>query len=139
MKHLILCTAAAIGLGTMALAEQPARPRELSAPIVAFTPLLVKNADALSLTEDQRAALKDWLATMPAKRKAIEAEALTARAALRAAIITGAPQEQRQSLADEVGRLETQLVLMRSACTDHWRAVLSPEQFAQLLTLAGPH
>ena len=73
---------------------------------------------------------------MPAKRKGIEAEALNARAALRRAIIDGAPQEQREALAQEVGTLEIRLVLARSGCTDHWRTVLTEAQFAQMVEIA---
>lgn len=133
MKRFAIITLAAALMGSAAIAQDA---RELSAPIVAFTPVLVKNADALNLTEAQRADLKAWTSTMPAKRKAIEAEAMNARAALRQAIIDGAPQEQREALAQEVGALETRLVLARSACTDHWRTVLTEAQFAQMVEIA---
>jgi Spy/CpxP family protein refolding chaperone len=132
MKHLMLTAIAASFLATSALADGP---RELSAPIVALTPVIAKNADALKLTEAQRADLKEWISTMPAKRKAIEAEAREARAALRQAIIDGATQDERAALAKKVGDRETELVLMRSACTDHWRAVLTEEQFTQVVAL----
>lgn len=59
--------------------------QELSAPIVAFTPGIAKNADALGLT----------------------------------------------------GALEARLVMLRSDCTDHWRAVLTEDQFARMLAMAG--
>ena len=111
--------------------------QELSAPIVAFTPVIAKNAEALGLTGAQRADLAAWKETMPAKRKAVEAEALIARATLREAIIAGAPREDRQALADEVGALEARLVMLRSDCTDHWRAVLTEDQFARMLAMAG--
>ncbi len=132
MKKLALTAIAAALVATSALAQGP---REISAPIVAFTPVIVKNADALNLTEAQRADLKEWTSTMPAKRKAIEAEAIEARAALRQAIIDGAPQDERMALAEKVGAVETKLVMMRSACTDHWRGVLTPEQFAQMVAI----
>jgi Spy/CpxP family protein refolding chaperone len=134
VKKTALAAIAAALLATTAYAEGP---RELSAPIVAFTPVIVKNADALNLTEAQRADLKEWTSTMPAKRKAVEAEARDARAALRKAIIAGAPQPEREALAQKVGEMETRLVLMRSACTDHWRSVLTEEQFAQMIALSG--
>lgn len=132
MNRLAIIALAAALMGTTATAQDA---RELSAPIVAFTPVLVKNADALNLTEAQRADLKTWTSTMPAKRKAIEAEATNARAALRQAIIDGAPQEKREALAQEVGALETRLVLARSACTDHWRSVLTEAQFSQIVSI----
>ena len=136
MKTLLLTTALVLGTASGALAQQKAPQSELSRPIVMFTPVVAKNADALNLTAEQRADVRNWIATMPAKRKAIEAEAIAARAALREAIIAGAPQAERQQLAEAVGALEVRLVMARSACTDHWRAVLSEDQFKQMLDLA---
>ncbi|CUH78228.1 hypothetical protein [Tropicibacter naphthalenivorans] len=134
MKHLVLSAAL---LALTALPTLAAPPAELSRPIVAYTPVIAKNADALKLTLDQRETLKNWLATMPAKREALQNAALAARAELRQAINTGAPVADRQALAAKVGDLETQLVMMRSNCTDHWRGVLTEAQFAKMLELAG--
>jgi len=138
MKHFLLSTAILLAAAPALEAQQgKGKGRELSAPIVAYTPVVKKNADALNLTEAQRADLQNWISTMPAKRKAVEAEALEARAALRAAIDAGAPVEERQKLAETVGAYETKLVMMRSNCTDHWREVLTEEQFAQMLAIAA--
>ncbi|MCV2893659.1 Spy/CpxP family protein refolding chaperone [Lentibacter sp. XHP0401] len=137
MKTLLLGAAMVLALGAPAFAQQAKNAREISAPIVAFTPVIAKNADALELTEAQRADLKQWLDTMPAKRKAIEEATLTARAELRAAIVAGAPVDERQALAVKVGEMETKLVMARSNCTDHWRATLTEAQFAKMLELAA--
>lgn len=104
---------------------------------MAFTPVIKKNADALELTEAQRADLANWIATMPAKRKAVEAQVLQARADLRKAIIEGAPADERATLAAKVGEMEAKLVMTRSNCTDHWRATLTEAQFAKMLELAA--
>jgi len=88
------------------------------------------------LTEAQRADLAQWIDTKPAQRKAVEAEAIAARAALRNAIDAGMPRVERQTLADRIGALEAQLVMMRSDCTDHWRSVLTEEQFTRMLAMA---
>lgn len=135
MKQTLLTAALILASATAPFAQQGAK-RELSAPIVVLTSVVAKNADALELTDAQRADLKAWIATMPAKRKAVEAEAIATRAALRAAIIAGAPQAERDTLAAQIGGYETQLVMMRSNCTDHWRETLTADQFAQLLALA---
>lgn len=137
MKKTLLTAALILASATAPFAQQAAKRTELSAPIVVLTPVVAKNADALNLTEAQRADLQNWIATMPAKRKAVEADAITARAALRDAIVSGAPQTEREELAATVGAFETQLVLMRSACTDYWRATLTKDQFAQLLAIAN--
>lgn len=130
---LALATATSVQAGSHGKNRQ--QPRELSAPIVRLTPVIKKNADALELTTEQRADLQGWLSTMPAKRKALEAEALQARAALRSAILTGAPEAERAALAQRVGDYEVKLVTMRGKCVDHWRAVLNADQFAQALSI----
>lgn len=130
--------AALLALSTTVTAALPALAEgtELSQPIIALTGVLAKNADALALTDDQRVALKAWLDVAPAKRKQVETEVIAQRAALRAAIIAGAPVTEREAMAKQIGATEAQLIMMRSNCTDHWRAVLTADQFAQLVTLA---
>jgi len=135
MKSMLLSTALVLATALPGAAQQNQRS-ELSLPIVAYTPIIAKNVEALELTEEQRADLKAWLETMPAKRKALEGEAIALRAQLREAINAGAQQDERQALAEQVGAAETKLVMMRSACTDHWRGVLSEEQFTRVLQLA---
>lgn len=135
MKRLALITATAVALALPATAQQ-AKRSELSLPIVAYTPVIAKNADALQLNEEQLSALKAWLDTMPAQRKALEGEAIALRAKLRDAINADSPQEDRQALAEQIGDAETRLVMMRSACTDHWRGILTPEQFAMMQEIA---
>jgi Spy/CpxP family protein refolding chaperone len=120
-----------------ALAAPAQEANELSKPVVALTGVLAKNADTLDLTEAQHLTLKDWLAKMPAQRKALEDETIALRADLRAAILSGAQVGDRQAVADKIGENEAALVMLRSNCTDHWRSVLTPEQFARLITLAG--
>lgn len=134
MKTLIL--SAALGLAATS-ASFAAGDNGLSTPIVKCTPVIAKNAEALKLDEKQQAILKDWLAKMPAKRKGFEAEVIAMRTELRNAIHIGAPKEDRMAMAEKIGAAETQLLMMRSNCADHWRGVLSEEQFAQMLKIAS--
>lgn len=139
MKPLLIATALTLGLSGAAMAQmQPSNPAEtgLSRPIIQLTGILAKNMDVLELNEDQRAEVKNWISTMPAKRKALETETVALRAALRQAIIEGLATEERQAIADKIGANEVKLVMMRSNCTDHWRSVLSEDQFAQLIAIA---
>ncbi|MDZ4120196.1 copper chaperone PCu(A)C [Phaeovulum sp.] len=122
-------------MGGMGMAA-PAAGNGLSAPVILLTPFVRDNADALNLNEAQRADLKAWL-EKPNARAVVEGETVALRAELRAAIISGAPREARAALAEKIGANETRLVMFRSDCVDHWREVLSAEQFAQLLVLAG--
>lgn len=134
MKTLVL--SAVLGLA-MAGTGFAAGNSGLSAPIVMCTPVIAKNAEALKLDEGQQAILKDWLATKPAMRKGFEAEVVAMRADLTKAILTGAAKEDRMALAEKIGDAETKLLMMRSDCADHWRGVLSEEQFAMVLELAA--
>ncbi len=139
MKRFFLTAAFALAAASTAMADSHSgkqnAKRELSAPIIRLTPVIKMNADTLALTAQQRADLRSWLATMPAKRKALEAEAMQARAALRQAILAGAAKEERDALAQKVGAYEVQLVTMRGNCVDHWRSVLTADQFAQAILL----
>ncbi|MHA6265920.1 Spy/CpxP family protein refolding chaperone [uncultured Aliiroseovarius sp.] len=140
MKPLFLATALTLGLSGAAMAQmQPSNPAEtgLSRPVIQLTGFLAKSMDELELDDAQRADVKNWVETMPAQRKALEGETVSLRAALRKAIVDGAPTDERQAIADKIGANEVKLVMMRSACVDHWRAVLSEAQFAQLLKIAG--
>lgn len=110
---------------------------ELSSPLILLTPVIGQNADVLKLSAEQRQVLREWVATAPAKRNAVEDETMQLRAQLRDAIIANAPETDRQQLAQQVGELEAQLLMIRSACVEHWRQQLSAEQFAQALELAG--
>lgn len=134
MKTLILSSVLGLAMAGAAFASSTTG---LSAPIVMCTGVIAKNADALKLDDSQRAVLKEWLATMPEKRKGFEVEVVAMRADLAKAIRSGAAKEERMALAEKIGAAETKLLMMRSDCADHWRGVLSEEQFAQMLELAA--
>ena len=135
IKTLALILAIATGLG--AHQAHASGTGELSKPVIRLTKVIAQNTDALELTADQRTDLKAWLESKPAQRQALEADARGKRAQLRAAIIDNAPRADRQALAQDIGVLETRLVMMRSDCVDHWRATLSQEQFAKAMDFAG--
>lgn len=140
MKPILFALPVALCLGGAALAQMsPSDPAKtgLSRPVIQLTGLLAKNMDTLNLDEAQREDVKNWVATMPAHRKELEAETVALRAEMRQAIVDGAPIETRQALAAKIGANETKMVMMRSNCTDHWREVLSAEQFAALIALAA--
>jgi len=110
---------------------------ELSTPIVMLTPVVAKNAQELELNAEQQAALDDWLANSPAVREALEDRVIVQRGELRNMILEGADPQARAEKAAYIGQLESELLMMRSNCTDHWRDVLNEEQFARVLELAG--
>lgn len=139
MRILLASAALALMLPLAATAQEPfdAQQAGLSQPVVMLTPVIAKNADALNLNDEQRGALKAWLEAGPVKRVAHEKATVALRQQLRQQIIAGAPVEERQALARQIGDAEAELVMMRSACVDHWREVLTEEQFAEALRLAN--
>lgn len=137
MKCFLFSAALAAALPAAAVAQDfNAQEAGLSQPVIAITAPLAKNADALKLNEEQRAALKAWLDEMPARRVAVEKETVALRLDLRQKIAAGAPVAEREALAEQIGAKETELLMMRSNCVDHWRDVLTPDQFAELLKIA---
>lgn len=137
MNTRLLAAVLAIAMPLAAAAQDfNAQQSGLSQPVIALTAALAKNADALNLDDQQRAALKAWMDEMPAKRMAVEKETVALRSELRRKIVSGAPLAEREALARRIGDKETELVMMRSGCVDHWREVLTAEQFAELLQLA---
>ena len=131
MKHKLL-TAAILGLSLVTAPLYAAPTHELSEPIVELMPVVKKLTPELKLSAEQQAKLKTWMETAPAKRQAVEAEALEMRKQLRAAILSGANDAVRQDLLNQLGQKETQLLTMRSKCTDFLRELLTPEQFTQV-------
>ena len=138
MKPLFYAAALATALAGPALSQQsnPAKTG-LSEPVIRLTGTLNKNQDVIGLDASQKEAVKNWVATMPAHRKALEDETVALRAEMKAAIISGASIEARQALAEKIGANEIKLVMMRSNCTDHWREVLNADQFSKLIELAS--
>ncbi|MFZ5752226.1 MAG: Spy/CpxP family protein refolding chaperone [Pseudomonadota bacterium] len=138
MKSLLLSATLAFAAPTLALA-QPMTPQEmgLSAPVIALVPVMAKNAEALKFDDAQKAELKAWMETMGPKRVGLEKETAELRARMRQAIVDNAPAADREALAAKIGANETALVMMRSNGGDHGRSVLTPDQFAQVVAMAG--
>lgn len=133
MKKLLI----ALALSTAASTAIARDISELSSPVVLLTPAVAQNQDALNLNEQQRIEVKNWMSAMPTQRGAVEDQAVEKRAALRNAIIEGQSQATLDALAAEIGTIESQLLLMRAHCVNHWREVLDADQFEHALNLAG--
>jgi len=135
MRKSVIAVALLLMLGAGNALAQGGAERELSRPIVAFMPLLVRHADTLGLDEAQRTWVNEWRATAPARRQAVEQEQLKLRQQLRAQVLTGADMGDREGIAEQIGRLETQLVNMRMNCVQAVRENLSVEQYRTLTDL----
>lgn len=127
-----LFAAGLLTYGASALAAPPASPAsELSAPIVALVPVVKQHAAELKLSEEQQTWLREWMASMPAKRMAVEEETVALRARLRELILEGGDMAERESLIKQIGEKEAQLLSMRAKCVDAFRDKLDKEQFAK--------
>ncbi|MGD9708966.1 MAG: Spy/CpxP family protein refolding chaperone [Halothiobacillaceae bacterium] len=130
-----LLAACLLAISVSALAAPAAPTRELSAPIVELAPVVKAHAAELKLDAAQQAWLKEWMATMPAKRQAVEQEALALRARLRELIIAGGDLDEREALIRQIGDKEVELLTMRAKCVDAFREKLTPEQFTRAVAL----
>lgn len=84
MKPLFLAAAIACAMALPASAQQsqPAKTG-LSRPVIMLTGILKKNQDVIGLDEAQKEDLKNWIASMPAQRKALEDETVALRAEMK--------------------------------------------------------
>lgn len=138
LKNIVLAATCIVMFASSANAQEDSRDiSELSTPIVMLTPAIAQNAEQLGLNTQQQEALQEWMANSPAKREALEDRVVAQRKALRQMIIEGADPVDRAEKAAFIGQMESELLMMRSNCTDHWREVLSDEQFAQVIEIAG--
>lgn len=136
VRTLLAASLLALGASAPALAAPAATPAsELSAPIVALVPVVRQHAAELKLDEVQQTWLREWMASMPAKRMAVEQETVDLRARLRNLILDGGDAAERESLIRQIGDKEVQLLTMRAKCVDAFRDKLTPEQFAQVVEL----
>lgn len=138
LKNVVLTATCIVIFASAATAHGSSRDvSELSTPVVMLTPVVAQNAEQLGLNTQQQEALQEWMANSPAKREALEDRVIIQRKALRQMIIEGADPLDRAEKAAFIGQMESELLMMRSDCTDHWREVLSDEQFAQVIEIAG--
>ncbi len=133
MKKLLLTAALGLAMATGAMAESKS---ELSAPIVMCLQFIGPNADKLGLDDAQKAELKRFMTEEVPGVAAYDKEVTAMRADLRGMIHMGGDKDARMALAEKIGAAETKRLMMRSNCADHWRGVLSKEQFAEVLAMA---
>lgn len=135
-RHLLAAAVlAAATLLPVAAQAEPAAYR-LADPVVALVPIIKAHEAALHLDAEQKEKFAQWLATMPAKRKAAEDKLIDTRLKLRQVLLSGmGDTPERQALIKDIGEQEAALVAMRANCVDNMRALLTPEQFKQVVAL----
>lgn len=129
---------AALMMGMMAPAHAELSPEtraELAPPIVALMPVLLKNEQALGLTDKQKTFFANWVKKMPPRREEIQRHLAELRIQLRKILLDGGPRDQRDYLVQQIGAETAHLVMMRSLCVATLREQLTPAQFKQVVDL----
>jgi Spy/CpxP family protein refolding chaperone len=104
-------------------------------PAPSLMPILVRQADTLSLTEDQKAKLADWRKAAQPGREKLEKDIAAGHLAINQAMLDGKNNNEIQKLARDVQRKEIKLVVGKLACRDNAKKILTPEQWSKLIAL----
>lgn len=135
-RHLLAAAMLAAATPLLPAARAETAAYRLADPVVALVPIIKTHEAALHLNAEQKEKFAQWLATMPAKRKAAEDKLIDTRLKLRQALLSGmGDTPERQALIKDIGEQEAALVAMRANCADNMRALLTPEQFKQVVAL----
>jgi len=126
---------AALLSASFTLAQAKSVPGDAAIPIAELMPLTMRYEVDLKLTTDQLKALDAFKKEAMPKRLKIQQEILDARSALRMSILEGKPQAERDALMKRVVDAEMSHFKARNACVDNMKAVLSSEQYQQLVNL----
>jgi len=89
----------------------------------------------LGLTDDQAAKIKTEVASQKGALRAQALKVRDARASLRNAIQTNAPEPEIRANAAAVGAAEGDLAMVRANLFAHIKPILTPEQLEKLQTL----
>jgi hypothetical protein len=108
-----------------------AAAQDLPFPIIELMPQVKKLTESgkLQLNTEQKKIIDDWMASAPAKRKAIEADYVKLRQDLRMAILNNKDRIEREKLTSELLAKEEELIKMRSLCHRMLIKELTPNQY----------
>ena len=126
---------AALLSASLSVVQAKSVPGDSAIPIAELMPLTMRYEVDLKLTTDQLKALDAFKKEAMPKRLKIQQEILDARSALRMSILEGKPQAEREALMKRVVDAEMSHFKARNACVDNMKAVLSSEQYQQLVNL----
>lgn len=104
-------------------------------PAPSLMPILVKQADQLGLSDEQKAKLADWRTVAQPGREQLEREIAADRLAINLAMLDGKRNNDVQKMVRAVQRKEIKLVVGKLACRDNARKILTPEQWSKLIAL----
>lgn len=106
-----------------------------TSPAPSLMPIMVKQADALGLSAEQKAKLADWRKAAQAKREALEKDIVAERLAVNQAMLDGKSNAEIQGMMKAVQRKEMKLVVGKLACRDNAKKILTTEQWEKMIAL----
>lgn len=134
-KIIGVLVSSAVLSASLSLAQAKSVPGDAAIPIAELMPLTMRYEADLKLTADQLKALDAFKKEAMPKRLKVQQEILDARSALRMSILENKPQSEREALMKRVVDAEMAHLKARNVCVDNMKAVLSSEQYSQLVQL----
>jgi Spy/CpxP family protein refolding chaperone len=134
-KIIGVLVSSAVLSASLSLAQAKSVPGDAAIPIAELMPLTMRYEADLKLTADQLKALDAYKKEAMPKRLKVQQEILDARSALRMSILENKPQSEREALMKRVVDAEMAHLKARNGCVDNMKAVLSAEQYTQLVQL----
>ncbi|WP_456407223.1 hypothetical protein [Thiolapillus sp.] len=132
IKHIIISLLLSAALCMPAVAQK-VDTSELASPLIALMPALMKIRADLNLSEEQNKVIDAWLAEAPAKKKALQKNALAIRAELREAILNRDNRYKREELKYKLSEANRRIIEMQSLCARMLHNTLTDEQYAKVV------
>ena len=138
-RLLILISIALVSLSTSLLAEgmtaEKMAAMKHASPMPNLMHAVAKNQDELKLTEEQKAALADWVDySKPRVQKMVKAlNGLEKQ--LNEAALAGAPGSVLQQIASQSLNVRGALMKQKLACRNNLARILNPDQLKQTIEL----
>jgi len=106
-------------------------------PMPNYLPVVMKNAEALKLTGEQKTKLKAWSAANNKKASATVLKIVELEGNIASASMKGDSKKALMSQFTEMSVLRMKLATLKTACRDNVRTILSESQWSQLLEIQG--
>jgi Spy/CpxP family protein refolding chaperone len=128
--------AAAAPMDAEAAAKQQAMQNMQHAnPMPNYMVIIKKNLDELKLTDEQVMKVGAWFKDNSDKAAAAAKQIVDAEKALAEASMSGASEADLMKQFDEMAAMRRALAEQKTKCRDHMQTILTPEQWAQVVTL----
>lgn len=104
-------------------------------PMPNLMPVVVGNADALGLSDEQTEALADGRSERRARVESLASAIMDEEKSVRQAALDGKTRDQINSMSASIMEKRLSLIDVKAGCRDIVREVLSDDQWSELLAL----